>query len=274
MLCCCCPWLSNSQPECARLIEENYRTAEYGEAILEPAIETSGGKGLTIRPSHPIDYLHWSEEQIRSVGSLLHKVLMQIEKDKEYPIVIGRSIPRNGFLYEVAIFSSEPRWDFRSIVYASVYGGDPQDRQARENLHRKYCNLPGEKPSGMLTMPIGCGSIEDAFKVMTYRKIDVFMRNNFHLILVTQETVRTDFSIGPFFELESLTQKIIRAVLANFERYSWVTYFDPEAESLTKHLHFFVMPKQRAHLEGALFSEVQTDNQRFFVETVQGIFRI
>lgn len=274
MSCCCfCPWFSiRRAPESARLIEETYRTVEMEDAFLEPSLDTSGEKSLSVKPLVPTGYLNWGEGQIRSIGTLLSRVLQKAIGEREYPIIIGRRIPREGFFYEVAIFSSEPRMAIRSLMYACLYGGDRQRSETRSNLHKKYTSLP-YKSNGMVSLPISEVSFDNAFKVMTYEKVDIFLKDNAHLILVVQEASKNEFSNDYFFILETTTQKIIRKVLEKFPGFSWVSYFDPGVEVLTKHLHFFVVPKKRAQFDRALSSEHQRIDQRTLAETVQSIFK-
>lgn len=154
-----------------------------------------------------------------------------------------------GFQYEVILFSRRPhRWNLYGLMESALFGGRSQSEQVRKALHQTYSTLPDQRQNGLVTLPIEETTFPGAFKVMTHEKIEIFLKENYHLICVVQDSGQTEFSLDHFTQLEEMTQRIIKAVLPRFPGFSWISHFDPEVDVLAKHLYFFQMPKKRAHL--------------------------
>lgn len=75
-----------------------------GNAFLEPSLDTSREKSLSVKPLAPTGYLSLEEGQIRPIGTLLNRVLQKTKGEGEYPVVIGRSTPRVGFFMKLQSF--------------------------------------------------------------------------------------------------------------------------------------------------------------------------
>ena len=111
--------------------------------------------------------------------------------------MIGRSTRENGFVYEVAI-SYKSISDPIDLIKKAIFWGKRQGPLKRAQINERDPEIPKIDSDSFETLPL----FEDAFLVMTIRKIDIYLLGNSHLSLVSSGKERDRSSIDLYLQME------------------------------------------------------------------------